>query len=163
MAAGRSAAALFLIALLGACSVGGGLPQPVEAPGPGEITVAGAGGAPLAASRWQAAEPRAVILALHGYGDHAESTFSDPAAFWAERGISTVAYDQRGFGRNPSRGVWPGAERLRQDLLAVARELRRAKPCLPLIVLGHSMGGGVALAAGPKLAADGLILAAPAI
>jgi alpha-beta hydrolase superfamily lysophospholipase len=38
------------------------------------------------------------------------------------------------------------------------------QPCLPLIVVGHSMGGGVALAAaGRGLDAAGLVLAAPAI
>jgi alpha-beta hydrolase superfamily lysophospholipase len=110
-----------------------------------------------------------VILGVHGYGDYGPSTFDAAARFWAGQGITTYAYDQRGFGRNLSFGRWPGAEALVGDLLAVARQVRARQPCLPLIVVGHSMGGGVALAAagqGPgagQLDADGVVLAAPAI
>jgi alpha-beta hydrolase superfamily lysophospholipase len=126
--------------------------------------LAAADGTPLAVSEWPADEPRAVILAVHGYGDYGPSTFTAAARFWAGQGIITYAYDQRGFGRNISFGRWPGAVALAADLRAVAAQLRARHPCLPLIVAGHSMGGGVALAAARQgLDADGLILAAPAI
>ena len=105
----------------------------------------------------------AVVLALHGFGDHAESTFAGPAAWWAEQGITTLAYDQRGFGRNPSRGKWPGAERMIEDTRSAVSFVRRKFPCVPLVLLGHSMGGGIALAAAEQTEADALILAAPAI
>src|SRR5437870_7543725 len=42
-------------------------------------------------------EVKAVILALHGFGDYSNA-FTLPGEFWAERGIATYAYDQRGFG-----------------------------------------------------------------
>lgn len=130
-------------------------------------TIPGAAG-PLALARWSPeGAPEATILALHGFGDHGRSTFARAAEAWAAAGIETLAYDQRGFGRNPSRGRWPGAEALVADLVAAARAVRAAAPCRPLAVVGHSMGGGVALAAGPTLErerlADGLVLAAPAI
>ncbi|MEM9043063.1 MAG: alpha/beta fold hydrolase [Pseudomonadota bacterium] len=117
----------------------------------------------LALSRWDAQEPRAVVLAVHGFGDYGESTFADAAAWWAEDGITTIAYDQRGFGRNVSRGYWPGADVLVTDLKAIAARVRAAHPCLPLFVVGHSMGGGVVLAAATDLDAEGIVLAAPAI
>jgi alpha-beta hydrolase superfamily lysophospholipase len=125
--------------------------------------VASANGEALALSAWGPEAPRAAILAVHGFGDYGPSTFAAAARAWAARGIATYAPDQRGFGRNRSRGYWPGAEGLVDDLVAVAREIRARHPCLPLVVLGHSMGGGVALAAAPRLEADGLVLAAPAI
>jgi len=158
-----------LALLLGACAAGGPLAPPEKVPpgAPAPPTIAGAGGEPLALSVWEAEAPRAAILAVHGYGDHGPSTFGQAAEAWAEAGITTYAYDQRGFGRNPSRGAWPGADRLVADLAAVARAVRARDPCLPLAVVGHSMGGGVTLAAAPKLeverTADGLVLAAPAI
>ncbi|MEM0921889.1 MAG: alpha/beta fold hydrolase [Pseudomonadota bacterium] len=188
MAASFRAAALLLASALSACAVGGPLPQPSAGDVPG-LSVMGDEG-PLAAQRWQAGTvedntgeggiaedetaadkttaedetgTRAVILALHGYGDHAKSTFDAAAMFWAGQGITTLAYDQRGFGRNPSRGIWPGAEGLIADMKAVAAGLRADAPCTPLVVLGHSMGGGVVLAAAPEIEADGLVLAAPAI
>jgi alpha-beta hydrolase superfamily lysophospholipase len=127
--------------------------------------VAGADGTPLAASTWApAGRPRAVILALHGFGETAPNTYGAAARHWAERGIVVEGYDHRGFGRNPSRRTWPGAEALVADAVAVSQRVRARHPGLPLVVVGHSMGGGVALAAaGAGLEADALVLAAPAI
>ena len=125
MAQGGGRAARRLIPLLAllvaACTAGGPLPAP-----PGDasgLTVEGADGQKLALSEWQADNPEAVILAVHGYGDYGPSTFRDAAKSWAGQGITTYAYDQRGFGRNPSRGYWPGAEALVADLRAVARQI----------------------------------------
>ncbi len=161
-------AALALAALGSACAAGGPLLEPATAPilvPVGGAAVPARDGAALALSRWGPEEPRAVILALHGFGDYGPSTFGPAAAAWAALGIATLAYDQRGFGRNPSRGFWPGAERLVTDLEDAVAEARRRHPCAPLVVLGHSMGGGVAMAAAPRLGGriDGLVLAAPAI
>ncbi|MHA1529229.1 MAG: alpha/beta fold hydrolase [Alphaproteobacteria bacterium] len=153
---------LALALALAGCAVGGPLTAPSGPPPMPHL--AAADGTPLAVSEWPAGEPRAVILAVHGFGDYGPSTFARAARFWAGRGIATYAYDQRGFGRNISFGRWPGAAALADDLRAVAAQLRARHPCLALIVVGHSMGGGVVLAAaGQGLDADGLVLAAPAI
>lgn len=118
----------------------------------------------LALRSWPAAEPRAVALALHGYGDTAATAWDATAPAWAARGISVYAPDQRGFGRNPSRRDWPGPEALVADATGLAALLRRRHPGLPLVVVGHSMGGGVALAAAAQgMDADALVLAGPAI
>lgn len=104
------------------------------------------------------------MLALHGYGDHAASVYGGPAPVWAASGIEVHAYDLRGFGHNPSRGRWPGEERLIADVIEQAQAMRRERPGVPLVVLGHSMGAGIVLAAlGEGLEADAAILAAPAI
>lgn len=108
--------------------------------------------------------PRAVILALHGYGDAGDLTYRRAAAAWTARGIAVYAPDQRGFGSNPSRRHWPGVDLLADDAIHHARALRSRYPDLPLTVVGHSMGGGVALtAAALGLDADGLVLGGPAI
>ena len=148
---------------LGACAVGG----PATGPGPNAErwqgpSVPAADGSRLPVTVWAAAEPRAVILALHGYGGYGPLSFDRAARDWAAAGITTVAYDQRGFGRGPTRGQWPGADDLVADAVAVSRSLDVAG--CPLAVVGQSMGGGVALAAaGTDLRADTLILSAPAI
>ncbi|MDH3668567.1 MAG: lysophospholipase [Paracoccaceae bacterium] len=150
--------------LLAGCAVGGPLPVLDGQASLPEPRLDAADGSALALSEWAPDRPRAVMLAVHGYGDYGPSTFAGAARFWAARGIQTYAYDQRGFGRNRSFGRWPGAEALVDDLTRAAGEIRARHPCLPLIVTGHSMGGGVALAAaGRGLDADGLVLAAPAI
>lgn len=143
------------LVLLGACTVGGPLPQ-----------TDGVDTAPLHAVSWPAeGEVRAVLLVLHGYGDHAASVFAGPAAQWARAGIAVHGYDQRGFGHNPSHRHWPGVDALIDDLAAQIAALRAAYPDRPLFMLGHSMGAGVVLATLGEGAAeaDGAILAAPAI
>jgi len=109
--------------------------------------------------------PKAVVVALHGMNDYSNA-FAMPAPWWAARGISTYAYDQRGFGRSPQRGIWPGSILMRRDLADFVDVVRMRHPNVPLFVLGESMGGAVAMTAfasdmPPK--ADGLILIAPAV
>lgn len=122
-------------------------------------------GARLALARWlPPGEPRAVILALHGFGDSGALTFAAAAVEWTRQGIAVFAPDQRGFGANPSRRDWPGADQLAADATALAADLRARYPGRPLTVVGHSMGGGVALIAAARgLPADRLVLAGPAI
>jgi acylglycerol lipase len=111
------------------------------------------------------ANPKAIILALHGFNDYSDA-FSKPAAYWAENGFLVYAYDQRGFGATSSAGRWPGKNILVQDLLAAADFFARTHPDIPLYLLGESMGGAVLIAASqhlPKDIVSGLILAAPAV
>jgi alpha-beta hydrolase superfamily lysophospholipase len=146
---------------LSGCAGGG--PAPVAA---SQRAAEGAAGVTTLALRSWPPEgrPCAVILALHGFGDTAELAFDDAARYWADRGIAVYAPDQRGFGANPSRRRWPGAETLADDAVTLARDLRARHPDAPLVVVGHSMGGGVALAAADRgLDADALVLAGPAI
>lgn len=122
-------------------------------------------GAELGLAVWEAEAPRAIILALHGMNDYSNA-FAMPGAWWAENaGITTYAFDQRGFGHSPGFGRWQGTETLKTDLRAAVAALRADHPNLPLFVLGHSMGAGVVIAAAAEapLDADGLILAAPGV
>ncbi|MCA3696134.1 MAG: alpha/beta hydrolase, partial [Aquidulcibacter sp.] len=74
-------------------------------------------GTALGLSTWQAQtpEPKAVIVALHGMNDYARA-FETAAPYWAARGITTYAYDARGFGRSPQRGVWGNEALMIKDL-----------------------------------------------
>ncbi len=122
-------------------------------------------GTKLGLSHWDAAMPSAVIVALHGMNDYSNA-FAMPAPWWAARGISTYAYDQRGFGRSPQTGIWPGSRLMRRDLADFVDVVRTRHPDVPVFVLGESMGGAVAMTAfasdmPPR--ADGLILIAPAV
>ncbi len=118
----------------------------------------------LGLSQWQADEPRAVLIALHGMNDYGNA-FALPGPWWAARGITTYAFDQRGHGRSPQRGIWPGSEVMVQDLGDFIAAVRRTHPEVPAFVLGHSMGGAVVLSAlsEGRAEVDGAILVAPAV
>ncbi|HKW52286.1 MAG TPA: lysophospholipase [Stellaceae bacterium] len=128
-----------------------------------------ADGLTLPLRRWvPQGEPRAVVLALHGFNDYSKA-FAGPGAAWAKDGIATYAYDQRGFGAAPGRGRWPGAKRLTDDAETAAKLLRQRYPGIPLYLLGESMGGAVAILAASggsgtrRPDVDGVILVAPAV
>lgn len=110
-------------------------------------------------------EPVAVVLALHGFNDH--STFiADAAHAWTERGIATYAYDQRGFGTAPHRGLWAGSPAYVQDAADALTVLAEAHPGKPVYLLGESMGGAIALVTltrHPEVKVEGAILSAPAV
>jgi len=114
---------------------------------------------------WDAKSPAAVIVALHGMSDYSEA-FEMPAPWWAEHGITTIAYDQRGFGRAPDPGIWAGGEAMRRDLDDCVEAARAKFPGVPVYALGESMGGAIVLSAlanerPPRV--DGAILVAPAV
>lgn len=123
-------------------------------------------GAKLPLRRWEAeGHPRAVIVALHGMSDYSNA-FDMPAKVWAKLGITTIAYDQRGFGLSANPGVWAGGEAMRSDLNDAITAARARYPGVPVFALGESMGGAVVLttlASQPALNADGVILVAPAV
>ncbi len=109
--------------------------------------------------------PKAIIIAVHGFNDYGDF-FKQPAKFLAKQGIASYAYDQRGFGRAPNRGLWAGVETYAVDLLQLTALLGKKHPETPIYWLGESMGGAVALVAATAKnlkTADGIILAAPAI
>ena len=104
-------------------------------------------GARLSYLRWSPdGPPRAVVVALHGMND-TYAAFRLAGPWWAEHGVETWAYDQRGFGRSPGKGVWAGETAMTDDLRDVTALVRAARPGVPVIVVGESMGGSVAIAA----------------
>ncbi len=113
---------------------------------------------------FEAEDPKAIILGVHGFNDYSRA-FEMPGLWFAERGITFYAYDQRGFGEAPAHGKWAGVDVLVNDLRSVASLLSVRHPNVPLYIVGTSMGGAVTLsaAADEGLAVDGLVLAAPAV
>jgi alpha-beta hydrolase superfamily lysophospholipase len=106
-------------------------------------------GAVLPYRRWQpadAADTRAVIVALHGFNDHSRA-WDMPAQAWAARGIALYAYDQRGFGQAPQPGIWAGGDSLVADLASVHALVAARHAGVPIFVAGESMGGAVAMLA----------------
>ena len=177
-AAPRRAATLllpaFLLLILTACAPRLAPPGPglstleLDAPALTEDRLVTADGTALPLRHWGPPEGTAahgVVLALHGFNDYSHA-FAEAGPALARSGLLVYAYDQRGFGEAPHRGLWPGVDVLTGDLAGAADLLHRRHPGLPLYLLGESMGGAVilaALAGSDPPAADGVILAAPAV
>ncbi len=140
---------------------------PVAPPALAEDAVVAADGARLPLRSWAAqGPPSAVLLALHGFNDHAGNFLEDSLDQLRAAGMLVYAYDQRGFGRAPNRGYWAGAETLAEDAATAARLLRARHPGLPLVLAGESMGGAVAVLAGAAARpppVDAYVLLAPAL
>ena len=81
----------------------------------------------------------AVILALHGFNDYSKG-FAAPGKGMARRGFIFYAYDQRGFGRTPERGIWAGETQMIADLRVGARLVKGTHPALPLLPAGREHG-----------------------
>jgi acylglycerol lipase len=103
--------------------------------------------APLLLRRaWLPEEPWALLQVVHGYAEHS-GRYDELATWYARRGLAVHAYDHRGHGR--SEGARCHVDRFEQLLDDLDRVLERAReehPGLPVILLGHSMGGLVVAA-----------------
>ncbi|MFN3669809.1 MAG: alpha/beta fold hydrolase [Brevundimonas sp.] len=169
----RALAAVMMTLALAACATPAVQPPMIPPPGfAGPSLQSGAlvmdDGARMPLSRWapDGGEPWAVIVALHGVND-SRAAFRLAGASWAEQGIETWAFDQRGYGAAPGiKGVWAGEARMVQDLRVAVALARAAHPRALIAVAGESMGGSVGIAAFGSDAppdADRLILLAPAV
>lgn len=156
-----------LFLLLAGCAPGFGPPvSGIATPVVADDAIVARDGTRLPLRRWEAeGKPRAVIVALHGMSDYSNA-FDMPGRFWAKQGITTLAYDQRGFGKSDHPGIWAGAEVMRADLDDAVTAARARYPGVPVFALGESMGGAVvltSLAASHPPQVDGVILVAPAV
>ncbi|MBB4635806.1 alpha/beta fold hydrolase [Longimicrobium terrae] len=93
---------------------------------------------------WPVPAPRAAVLVSHGLGEHG-GRYAALAADLAERGIGVHAIDHRGHGLSGgARGhVNRFAEYVRD--LEQARARVAAASSAPLFLLGHSLGGLIAI------------------
>jgi alpha-beta hydrolase superfamily lysophospholipase len=106
----------------------------------------GSGGTELFWQSWLPAHaPRAVLVNLHGLGDHS-SLYPTLAEFFPPRGIALYAFDLRGNGRSPGQRAYIRRwDQYREDLRRFLDRVRGWQPDLPLFVLGNSLGGLIVL------------------
>ena len=130
-----------------------------------EDTLAGAGGLTIFWQAWlPAADPRAVVVLAHGASEHS-GRYAWTGERLAERGYALYALDHRGHGRSEgARAVIDRMSRALADIDTLVELAHSRHPGLPLHLLGHSMGGALAIAYAlrhqDKL--DTLVLSAPA-
>ena len=165
----RASGVLAMLFLLAACTpiVKNSGPA-IEPPHLTDQAFFAADGAKLPVRVWlPQGEPRAVVVALHGFNDY-RSFFDIPGPRLAAAGIAVYAYDQRGFGEAPDPGSWFGEAVMQDDLFAMLRLVAAKYPGKKLFALGESMGAAVTMTALTRPDANapalsGTILVAPAI
>ena len=125
----------------------------------------GVGGLTLFTRTWlpSAGAPTAVIVLAHGAGEHS-GRYAHVAERLTAEGMALHALDHRGHGRSEGRRAY--VDRVAnavEDLDQLVARAREEHAGLPLFLLGHSMGGLLALAYALRYQdrLDGLLLSAP--
>jgi alpha-beta hydrolase superfamily lysophospholipase len=90
-------------------------------------------------------DPKAVVLLLHGLAEHS-GRYTHVATALTDAGYAVHALDHRGHGKSDGKRTYVKSYADYQgDILQFRRLVEQQHPGLPLFVLGHSMGGNLAL------------------
>ena len=129
-------------------------------------TFQGARGLKLYYQTWfPQAVARAVIVIVHGHGGHS-SIFNRLIEYLVPRDYIIYSFDLRGHGRSPGqRGYINSWAEYREDLAAFLNLVKTQQPDLPLLAIGQSMGGTIALdyVLRESTQLSGLMLMSPAL
>lgn len=102
-------------------------------------------GVDLFVRRWDATHPRGLSVLIHGLGEHS-GRYAPLAYTLTEKSFSVAAFDHRGHGRSQGRrGDCLNFEMYLHDLHGVLTPLHAENPALPIFLIGHSLGGLIAL------------------
>jgi alpha-beta hydrolase superfamily lysophospholipase len=89
--------------------------------------------------------PKAVILLIHGFGEHS-GRYRDWAMKFNEQGISLRAFDLPGHGLSDGRrGVMPPFDVIFDSIDIILKDIAAELPGIPQLIYGHSLGGGIVL------------------
>lgn len=112
---------------------------------------------------WENPAPRQVVVLAHGIGEHARR-YDHVADALVDAGAVVYAPDHDGHGvSSGERALVDDVEVMVTDLVAVGRDAVAAHPGLPVVLLGHSMGGLIAVRTAQRgeLPLDVLALSGP--
>ncbi len=114
---------------------------------------------------WNIENPKAAILIVHGYAEHA-GRYDHVAKFFNENKIAVRSFDLRGHGLSKGeRANVDNFEYFIDDLATITQSFRSDYDNVPLFVLGHSMGGlilSIAAAKNKIANIENIILSNPA-
>ena len=109
---------------------------------------------------WKVDSPRGIVVIAHGLGEH-YGRYNNLLTSMESDDISFYALDHRGHGRSEGkRGHINTFAEYTGDLKKFIKMVKAENPGLPVILLGHSMGGTIACKFGQDYPGDidGLIL-----
>src|ERR671939_1728895 len=112
--------------------------------------------------RWPTDDPKRLVVLVHGYGEHI-GRYAHVAEALAARGSTVVGPDHVGHGRSAGeRALVESFEPIVDD---VRRVVQAERGDLPVVMVGHSMGGLIAIRYAQRHRSDlaGLVLSGPAV
>lgn len=131
-----------------------------------DLQLTGTGGLVLQARAWHGeSAPSLVVVISHGLAEHC-GRYEHVAARLVDEGCAVYALDHRGHGRSEGRRAnIDRFDYLVADLHTLVQRAKQAHPGLPVVMLGHSMGGAIAFAYALRHQAElhALVLSAPAL
>jgi alpha-beta hydrolase superfamily lysophospholipase len=114
---------------------------------------------------WEPAQAHHLVVIAHGYGEHI-GRYDHVARALVDRGASVWGPDHLGHGQSEGEpALIRDFEHVVDDLHHVVELARQAHPGLPLVLIGHSMGGTIAARFAQRYRSElaGLVLSGPAI
>lgn len=94
---------------------------------------------------WQAKNPKGIVCILHGVNEHV-ARYDEFIKTFSDKDISFYALDHRGHGRSEGvRGHVLSFDEYIHDVNLLFNIIKKENPNLPIICLGHSMGGVIAI------------------
>mmetsp|Transcript_13079 Transcript_13079/g.22610 ORF Transcript_13079/g.22610 Transcript_13079/m.22610 type:complete len:425 (+) Transcript_13079:161-1435(+) len=136
------------------------------APGHGEGYICSPRGKKVFVQQWlPSRKPKALVFISHGLNEHS-GRYGHVAKQLNEAGYAVFAWDHHGHGR--SDGIRAYVERfdfIVDDAVQYVHRVQRNFPNTPTFMVGHSMGGSVAIQTSRALkgSLNGLVLSAPAV
>jgi len=126
-------------------------------------TFAGARGT-VATVDWPLEDARRAVVIAHGYGEHI-GRYEHVAQDLAAHGAAVYGLDHHGHGGSEGeRALVEDFDVYLDDLEQVVRRARAEHPDVPLVLLGHSLGGLIATRyAQARGGLDALVISAPVI
>lgn len=111
------------------------------------------------------APPKGVIMLLHGLGEHL-GRYEHVAAALVDAGYAVHAVDHRGHGRSEGKRAYVKSyDEFMRDIAQFRGVVEAAHQGVPFVILGHSMGGNLAMGhvLDHPAGVAGLVLSGPAL
>lgn len=128
-------------------------------------TYIGKGGIEIFFQQWEAAHPQSNLIIIHGLGEHS-GRYAHLIDSLQNKKISVYAIDHRGFGRSGGKkGHTDSFMDYIYDIKIFTNMIKDNHPNITTIMLGHSMGGVLAIKFALSHAedVDALILSSPGL
>ncbi len=116
-------------------------------------------------SYWPERQPKAVVILVHGIGEHS-GRYKHVIEALVQRGYAVYTHDHRGHGASQGvRGHIEQFDYFVDDLHTLVQVARREQNTIPIFMVGHSLGGLIAVryALRHQALLHGLVLSGPAI